>query len=541
MAGDIISCNTFPQFLVDQQPYFDEMILEDIRPTDGWLGNVSMGTMPTGTPTEVTQDRFKHVYPNVTKQWVKTQAGSCVGTPCDKKEYCIGWGAERIHYFAEEQSWQTPLLCYDQDMHITHAEEHLAYIISDLLRPATNEISSTFLRKRALFWSKRKWIANKTQDDFTFEWTLGTGTNSDGEVFFDCSADPTKVFLLTPQMLQRRFAPLMRLGYAGKNPFKDTVAYIELVTDMDTLWNLDHLGGQVGVGGVPSVSGNWRFENFDAANNYWRYGFSGRIGNFLARADETGLRFNYVGRTGAAVQNAANVFRYQVVLPYVNKTTSGAGGAAGLGSDENEDFEKAHFTISFIGHKKGMQLLTMNATPINPEMPFSARDFGGKWQFVMDNLGTDVNGCVIENKRRNKGQFIADFKYYIRPLHTEFMEAIFHKREPICVAEVDTCSSDPGYPTQSYNSCNDACPTAGTLTITPVKAHATGTYEILVDTILCDGSPVGHDAITGSTSLSALAAQLNAKVPQLGTYVVNGSNIDIQNTTCGVVDFPFVG
>lgn len=456
--GDIISCSKFPQFLVDQTPHYDELIMEDIRPTDGWLMNVSTGTMPTGTPTEVTQDRFKHVFPNITKRWVQTNVGSCVGTPCDKNEYCIGWGAERITYFAEEQSWATPLLCYDQDMHVTHAKEHFAQIISGILKPATSAISSNFLRKRHLQWARKKWIANALMSDFTFQWVLG-GADGDEEIFFDTSANPNSTFKLVPQMLQRRFAPLMRLGYGGKNPFKDTAPFIELVTDMDTTWELDKLGGSTGVGGTPSVSGNWRFTQWDAANSYWRYGFSGQIGNYMVRTDEWGLRFNFVQDLGAGAHGGnGNRFRYQVVIPYVNTTTSGAGGAAGIGSDENEDYANAQFRLSHISHKMGMQLLTMSATPLNPEMPFGARDFGGKWQFVMDNLGTDVDGCVIENKRRNKGQFIADFKYYVRPLHTEFMESIFHKAEPMCVPEIATCSSDPGYPSQSYDSCNEPCP-----------------------------------------------------------------------------------
>jgi len=444
-------------FLVSQEPKYDELIMEDIRPTDGWLLNISTGTMPTGTPTEVTLDRFKHVYPNTTKTWVRKNVGSCVGTPCDKTEHTIGWGAERITYYAEEQYWQTPLLCYDQDMHVTHAKEHFAQIISGILKPAVSAISSNFLRKRHLQWARRKWVANANMDDFTYEWTLG-GTAGDEELFFDCSVAPGSVFKLVPQMLQRRFAPLMRLGYGGKNPFKENAPFIELVTDMDTTWELDKLGGSTGVGGVPSVTGNWRFTQWDAASQYWRYGFSGQIGNYQVRADESGLRFFYVGQSGAAAVNAANIHRYQVVLPYVNLATSGAGGAAGIGSDENKDFETAPYRISHISHKMGMQLLTMSASPMNPEMPFGSRDFGGKWQFVMDNLGTDVNGCVIENKRRNKGQFIADFLYYIRPLHTEFMESIFHKAEPMCVPEVDTCSPGPGYPEQSYSSENEPCP-----------------------------------------------------------------------------------
>jgi len=207
---------------------------------------------------------------------------------------------------------------------------------------------------------------------------------------------------------------------------------------------------------VPSVTGNWRFEQWSAANAYWRYGYSGQLGNFMVRTDAMGLRFNYVTDLGAGA--APNRYRYQVVLPYRNGITSGAGGAAGIGRDENPDFDRAHFAISFISHKKGLQLLTPDARPLNPETPFGHRDFGGKWQFVMDNLGADQSGNVIQNKRRNKGQFIADFRYWVRPLHIEFLEAFFHKREPMCVPEIDTCSVDPGYPAQEYASGLPACP-----------------------------------------------------------------------------------
>ena len=457
-TGQIIAACDFPQFFVDQQPRFDEMIMEDIRPTDGWIGNVSMGTTPMGTPTEITQDRFKSVFPNTTKTWVRTNAASCQGNPCDPNEARIGWGASRLTYYAEQQSWATPLLCYDQDMHVTQAEQHLSQIISEILRPATQAIMSNFLRKRTLQWSDKKIIANKTLTPFTFAWQLadidGNGV-ADEEVYFNCSAAPNNVFHLVPQMLQNQFSRLMRIGYAGKNPFKDTAPFVELVTDMDTCWFLDKLGGSVGVGGTPSVSGNWRFTEWGAANEYWRYGYSGQIGNFLTRVDELGLRFNFVRDLGAGA--APNRYQYQIVLPFKNSITSGAGGAPGLGSEPNVDFDLAHFALSFISHKKGLELLVPDAKPINPEMPFGHRNFGGKWQFVTDNLGADANGVVIQNKRRNKGQFIADFKQYIRPLHTEFLVSMFHKREQFCVPEIDTCSVDPGYPSQIYSSALPGC------------------------------------------------------------------------------------
>jgi hypothetical protein len=447
--------------------------MEDIRPTDGWLLNVSTGTTPMGTPVEITQDRFRSVWPNTTKVWTKVQANGpgCVGSPCDQPEHQIGWGADRLTYFAEQQTWGTPLLCYDQDMHITHAEQHISQIISEILRPATTAISNNFLRKRALLWAKNHWVANgsfgnATTNQFTFQWVnpitgLLSGPNGDEEGYFYCSASPTNVYLLVPQMLQNRFSPLMRVGYAGKNPFKETAPFIELVTDMDTCWSLDKLGGQSGGGGgvggdYPSVLGNWRFTEWGAANNYWRYGFSGQMGNYMVRVDEMGLRFNYVGDLGPSA--APNRYQYQIVLPFRNNITTGAGGAAGLGSDPNPDFDQAQFCVSFITHKKAMELLVPDARPLNPEMPFGHRDFGGRWRFAMNNLGADSNGTVISNKWENKGQFISWFKYYVRPLHYEFMEAIFHMREQFCIPLFGTCNPSPGYPTQYYNSALPSCP-----------------------------------------------------------------------------------
>lgn len=464
-ASGIIAACDFPQFLVDQTPRFDELIMQDIRPTDGWLYNVSTGTTPMGTPVEITQDRFRSVFPNITKQWTRTVANGpgCVGNPCDPTEHQIGWGADRLTYFAEQQSWQTPLFCYDQDMHITHAMEHINQIISKILKPATTAVSSNYLRRRHLLWSKMKNVANRncgntgTDGVFTFAWGLG-GPLGDDEIFFDCSAPPSRVFKLAPQMLQNRFNDLMLKGYAGENPFKETSPFVELCSDMDTVWSLEHLGGQLGVGVAnnPNVLGNWRFTQFDESTKYWRYGFSGSIGNFMARVDPMGLRFNFVADLGAGA--APNQFRYQVVLPYVNSITTGAGGAAGLGSDPNPDYFRAQYALSQIHHKKGMELLVPDARPLNPEMPFGHRDFGGKWQFVMDNLGADAAGSVIQNKRRNKGQFIADFKYYVRPMHYEFLEVFFHKREQFCVPELDVCSPDPGYPPQTYTSTPPSCP-----------------------------------------------------------------------------------
>jgi len=186
-------------------------------------------------------------------------------------------------------------------------------------------------------------------------------------------------------------------------------------------------------------------QQWDASTKYWKYGFSGSIGNYVVRVDPFQLRFNFVGVV-------AGKFRWQIVLPYKNVPSSGAGNAAGLKDIVNPDYQNAQGAWSYVWHRKAMQVLVADATPVNPEMPFSARNFGGRWQFVMDNLGADKNGQPIENKRRNKGQFIGDFKQAVRPQYTELCQPIFHLREPSCLIVVAPCNPNPGYPTQTYTS-----------------------------------------------------------------------------------------
>lgn len=461
-TSSIIASCDFLQALVHEVPKFDELIMRDIRLSDGWIGNVSTATVPVGTPVEITQDRFRGVWPNTTKPFSRVlPAGvGCEGNPCDPTENKIGWGADRLTFYAEEQTWSTPLQCYNQMMHITEAKQHIGQIIADVLRPATLAISSMFLRKRALLWAKYNHMANATLSNFTFQWNQNAAGD---EVWFDTSANPADLYLLVPQMLQNNYALTMLEGYGGKNPFKSEMGpFVELVTDMDTLHILDHLGGQQAVtaGGVhPNMNSNWRFTQWGDANKYWRYGFSGQIGDYLARVDLMGLRFNFVTDLGAAANGGSgNRYRYELILPYTNEVTTGAGGAAGIGSVPNVDFQRAQYRISFQWHKKAMELWTSDAGQINPEMPFGMhKGFGGQWQWQMHDLGADSNGVVISNAWQNKGRFAAWFKYYIRPLHTEFARVYFHKSEMMCVPQLTTCASSPGYPVQQRSSVLD-CP-----------------------------------------------------------------------------------
>lgn len=513
--ASIISAKKFTQFLVDQQPVYDKLIIKDIRPEASWIGHVETGQFEAHSGTEHTFDRFRHVYPNVTKPWNRVNASSCIGTPCDKNENKIGWGYTRETFFLEEQSWATDLLCFDQIMHVTQAKEHFSQIVNDILRPATEAINSNFLRKRAADHAGKKWLASATMADFTFTWDA-TGVDGD-EIYIDTSGTPTSK--LTPQMLQRRVHPLMLKGYLGKNPFVDMPPLIELVTDMETAWDLDHAVADAG------INGNWRFQDWSSANKYYKYAFQGQLGNYAIRVDPMIHRFNKV---------ATN--RFQLILPYKNVAAT-----EGIGSEENPDFALAQYQFSLIWHRRAMKVLTMDNTTIHSQMPFAKRDFGGKWQFVMDNLGADVAGEVIENKRRNKGQFIADFKLAVKPQFVEFAELIFHKREPAYVVALNTSATDPGYPDQVYTSENESCDT-DTLAFTP-EIDGDDNYVIAANTIQCNGVPIVHVAIS-EASLADLVTALNAAGTNLlGTWEeVVGSDTEIQvtGTTCFEITIPFV-
>jgi hypothetical protein len=175
--------------------------------------------------------------------------------------------------------------------------------------------------------------------------------------------------------------------------------------------------------------------------------------------DAGGIRFNYVGDMGANWNGGnGNRYRYQWLDPLVNLLTTGAGGAAGLGSKVNPAWTYAQYRFSHLTHPKQIRLLYREESTINSELTYMHQNMGGKWQFVTDNLGQDENGVAIENKRRDKGQFIADWYLYAEPGNTEWGGVFFHKAEQVPIALINTVASDPGYPAQSYISEITDCP-----------------------------------------------------------------------------------
>jgi hypothetical protein len=186
-----------------------------------------------------------------------------------------------------------------------------------------------------------------------------------------------------------------------------------------------------------------------------------------------------------------------------------------------------------------------DTTQINPEMPFAMRDFAGKWQFVMDNLtcGLDVNSnpIAVDNARRNKGKFIADFAFATQAEYPELAEAFLSLREPACIVDIPTCAATPYPYPQNYSSANDECPTADTvLTFTPALKDETATYEIASSTITCNGMQIVHNAITGTATVAALVTQMNSYLSAMGTWAVSGGDITLTGAVCTDVSLPWI-
>jgi hypothetical protein len=508
-----ISGQAFANILLTELPVYVQEVLRDVRPTDMFAAHVSSGIWNPFSGVQQTQDRLTHVYPNTTAAWQDVSEESCSGTPCDPPMNEICWGWKRVTFGQQIQSWKSPLLCFDQMISATKARENIEYYVSGILRPATAAITSMYVRQKGLELAGRKLLANSTMSSFTYTWEQ----DGNSQIFLTPSALPTSK--LTPEMIKRQIPYLRNIGYFGSwtnDPFWGGYnQFAELVTDDDTAWEMDRMATS------PRVAEAWRYTMWDAAHEYSRYGMGGQIGNYMVRIDPFSLRFNL--NTNAP----GGTSKLQLVLPYRND----AAVTAGLGDTVNEDYLNARYQISFIWHRFSWELLYQQLESINPMMPFLNRDLTGQWQFAMDNLGQDCDGNAINNIRRNKGLFYADWRLAGRPRYTEFLTAILHQREPQVIAVVPACAADPGYPTQSYQSNCDGC--EGTLTWFSPQTNTEGSYELLANSTTCSGEPLQNAAIE-EPNLTDLATALNADTAlgALGTWAVTDGRLTLADATC---------
>ena len=532
-----ISCSAFADYISRKVEHLDENIILSMHPLDSqWVGHVSTGRFPAEQGIEHTFDRFENVFPKL-GAWNDVQSASCVGAPCDPASHKIGLGFTRDSYKLQQTAYETDLFCWDLILSADRATQQFAHFVRVLRRISTIVWSYRF-RTEALRIAKYRWVlSNNGLTAVTATWDATMTQLTLTPTVAGTSAMPTSK--LGARHLQRRVDPQIRAGAEGPTINKNMQPMLELVTNMETVWGL--------VEGDSNLTDHWRFQSFTDAAKYYKYGWTGSVGNFGLRSDAFSLRFNIISSNAAT-----GVVVLGVVFPYTNIAAT-----EGIKEDVNSDYDNAGVQADFIWHRKAMTSLVRDAKAINPEMPFAARDFAGKWQFVMDNLtcGTmDVLDATtgitrtipiaVNNERRNKGKFITDFGGAIKAEYPELAEVFISLREPACIVDIPTCTPYPSpYPYQHYESANAVCstsPTQYTIVQVPIINSGTSTYEVPENSILCNGMPIVGPAITGSTTVALLVAELNTKYAAMGTWTVSGgTSIQLVGASCSSMNIPW--
>lgn len=517
MAGDIISCKQFASYLITQEPVYDKTILQDIRPSyPGLIGYYETSPWDAYSGTTHTYDRVNSVFPDVTVPWNNMDGASCSGTPCDPSENKIGMGSTRKTVSLEEQSWGSQLFCFDQIMTKTKAKESLRYWVDSVLRPATQWIMGDLLQRKAFELAGKRIAVTTGLPELNFTWDAG-GYKYLNITNAATGAAVSPTGLLTAPVLQTYVHDLYAVGatVAGKDGYD----HLELHTDKDTFQYLSKRD--------PNLQDAWRIATFNnAAKELYQYGFNGMVGDYMVKVLQFPPRFNKVANG-----------RFQRVLPYKN-----VAGTQGIKSIPNPDYQNAQYQISLINNKRALRVQPFNPEAVSKDMPFKIRDYGGKWQFVQNNLGGDCDGRPIDNSRMNKGKFIADFRLAVKPEHEEFLIAVFHMVDKPCVTIIAPCNSDPGYPAQTYDSANEPCPTE--IEFTAVKNGA-GNYVLTATGATCDGNVIPLGTTTTNADLGDFVDALQTKwdaAGQDGTWTVEdetAGTILLTGTTCASVELSF--
>jgi len=439
-----ISCAAFSNIIARRTEHLDEELLYDITPIGNLNSMVETGTFQPFDGSSHTYDRFNRVAVNQSADWADVNDKCCIGTPCDPTETKICFGSTRDEYHLETKSFATDLFCYDQMLTMDRAKEWYANAVTQL-KDAQQLIVGNRIRTEMFRIAGYHWLAGGGNASGLTPFTITSDTNN----LTDITITGLPTSKLVVNMLKRRLQTQILNGATGKMAM-DQPPSLEVLTDMETIWEL--------IQGDTNVSDHWRFEEFAFGSvEFNKYGWSGRVGNFNLKADLHPIRFQILANG-----------HLQQVFPYENIQASGSsadGWCSGIKGIVNEVYINAPIQATFIWHRRAMKQLVLDAAQVHPMMPFVPRSFGGKWQFVMDNLtcGTavDANGLIIpiavDNSRRNKGKFIADFKFSTKKQYPEFAEVFLHLRESAIVVEVPPCDAGPAYVTQQYDSACLTC------------------------------------------------------------------------------------
>jgi hypothetical protein len=491
-----LTCQQFTDFLIRRRPHYDLDILRDVSPNRGWIGQVPTGSWGAFEGVSKIGHRIRRMFPDMSGCWQNVVDDGCIGQPCDPVRKKVGFGFDQFTYNLEEIFYETDIFCFPLIMSADAAKEQFAALIEGL-REATVHIWNYRYRTEAVRLAKRKVLAGALLADANPTW------NSDC-TRMTVSAAPTSK--LTIQFLQRYVDPL---GVGAQ-------MMIELITDSQTSNDLREMN--------PALTDYLRLASVEEFGRLYKYGITGTIGNFMLHLDPDPLRYQQINAT-----------TYEVLFPYENNAA-----ASGIGADMNQPYVDAGYQWSLLWHRGVMKSLVRRSEAINSQMPFPSRDFGGRWQFVMDNMtcrDADTGDLIpVDNVERTKGKFIANYSAGTKPEHTEWAVAIFHLRSLSCVVDSEPCTT-PYYNEQTYSSANAPCP------VSPMTYPLDGTGPWIVLTASCNGVAFQSLPSDPLATTTALLAWLTENLGAYGTWTFNATTNEIVLTgsTCEYFDLVILG
>ena len=506
MANEV-TCQQFTDFLIRRRPHYDLDILRDVTPNRGWIGQVPTGSWGAFEGVSKIGHRIRRIQPDLSGCWTNVVDDGCVGTPCDPVRKKVGFGYDQFSYNLEEIFYETDIFCFPLIMSADAAKEQFSALIESL-REATVLIWNHRYRTEAVKLCKRKVLAGALMADANPSWSS------------DCtrmtvSAEPSSK--ITIQFLQRYVDVLTLEGYFGSNPLGvGAQMMIEMITDSLTSNDLREMN--------PSLSNFLRVASVEEFGRLYKYGISGGIGNFMTHLDPEPLRYQKINAT-----------TYELLFPYENNAA-----ASGIGGDMNQSFVDGGYQWTLLWHRGIMRSLVRRSEPINSQMPFPSRDFGGRWQWVMDNMtcrdATTGALVPVDNVERTKGKFIANFSAGTKPEHTEWGVAIFHQRSLSCVVDAAPCTT-AYYAEQTFSSANAPCP------VSPQTYPLDATGPWIVTAANCNGTEFQSLPSDPLTTTTLLVAWLTDNLGAYGTWSYDATlgQIVLTGSTCEYFNLTIVG
>jgi hypothetical protein len=175
----------------------------------------------------------------------------------------------------------------------------------------------------------------------------------------------------------------------------------------------------------PALAGMYQAADFAKGGEFFALGAMGGCVDFVFKANIYPPRFYHSGN-GLLTR----------CWPFQNVPAT-VGGMPQL----DAQYIAAPYQFSVITHKQARKILHGECAPMDGRFKFGSRNLWGQWNWwAGDSIqGFDPNTgtlCTYDNRRRNYGQFWADFEAGVQNSHPEFEIVMLHLRQAPAVADL---------------------------------------------------------------------------------------------------------